>query len=165
MATKIAEKNLKWTFCSQESGLRDRGEGEDSVSLTGSRDGRWEQVSPGWRGGSGEAENGLTHLQAPSAPSLHPLLHPAGCPAQQAQAGLLLLQVASLLHLLLLLLVRLHLLHQQLLCGKLWRFLEPVQADAILEPALSVAGEEEGGEGDLGKGGEGSERVELVQQG
>ena len=149
-------------FCPQESWLRVRRAGKDSVSVTGSRDGRRKQGD--WRG-EREAENCFTHLQKPPSPSLHPLFHSAGCPAKQAQAGLLLLQITGLLHILLLLLICLHIFHQQLLCSKLRRVLEPVQTNAILQPALTVAGEEEGGEGDGVKGGEGSGGVEHVQHG
>ena len=79
MASRIVPE-IK-TDCAQESWLRDRGSDEDPISFTGSRDGRWKQV--GCRR-ERKAENGLTHLETPSSPSLHTLLHPAGCPAQQA---------------------------------------------------------------------------------
>ena len=57
-------------FCPQESWLRVRRAGKDSVSVTGSRDGRRKQGD--WRG-EREAENCFTHLQKPPSPSLHPL--------------------------------------------------------------------------------------------
>merc|ERR1712156_646077 len=146
-----------------ESRLRDRGSTENAVGVPCSQS--WRRRSKWKRKISGrvrKVENGLSHIEAPSTSPLNTLLHPAGLLAQQAPPRVLLVQVEGLVNLVLLLLLGVPLLDQQLLHNELRGVLEPVQANAFLEPAVEVAWEETGDFVQRGARGQGAQ---LVQQG